>query len=103
MAKSTPVSVRLAPETFKAAKEMSRKTSRSLGSIVSELTEEALRMRMHPGVVFVGSPGDRRAKVEGAGLEVWQVITVYRDCAESVERTLNDLGCGGQAPARHRL
>ncbi len=91
MPKSTPVSVRLKPETFQAAKELARRTSRPLGSIVSELAEEALRMRGHPGIVFSGPAGEREARVEGTGLEVWEVISVYRDCKEDVKRTLKIL------------
>ncbi len=91
MAKSTPISVRLNQETLKAAIELARRTSRPLGSIVSELVEEALRMRRHPGIVFSGPPGDREARVEGTGLEVWQVISVYRDCKEDVDQTLKIL------------
>src|SRR5688572_7242245 len=91
MAKSSPVSVRLAPETFRAARELARRTSRSLGSVVSELAEEALRIRQHPGILFAGPPGSRRARVEGTGLDVWEVMTVYRDCKENIEQTLTIL------------
>ncbi len=48
-------------------------------------------MRRHPGIVFSGPPGDREARVEGTGLEVWQVISVYRDCKEDVDQTLKIL------------
>ncbi len=91
MAKSSPVSVRLSPEALRAARELARRTSRSLDSIVSELTEEAIRMRQHPEIVFSGPPGDREARVEGSGLEVWQVISVYRSCDQDKERTLRIL------------
>lgn len=87
MPKSTPVSVRLELETYRAAKELARRTSRPLGSIVSELAEEALRMRRHPGILFAGPPGSRRARVEGTGLDVWEVVSVYRDCKEDVAQT----------------
>jgi hypothetical protein len=54
---------------------------------VSELVEEALRMRKHPGIVFSGAPADREARVEGSGLEVWQVIEVYLACERDLGRT----------------
>ncbi len=91
MPKSVPVSVRLSQETYRLARELARRTSRPLGTIVSELTEEALRSRRHPGIVFAGPPGDRRARVEGTGLDVWEVIAVHRACGEDVERTRNVL------------
>lgn len=43
-------------------------------------------MRQHPGIVFAGSPGNREARVEGSGLEAWQVIEVYRACEQNIER-----------------
>jgi uncharacterized protein (DUF433 family) len=58
---------------------------------VNELTEEALRIRRHPGIVFAGPTGDRRARVEGTGLDVWEVIAVHRTCGEDLERTRNVL------------
>lgn len=91
MPRSVPVSVRLRKETFELVKELSRRTSRSMGSVVSELAEEAIRIRNHPGITFAGPAGDRRARVEGSGLDVWEVIAVYRACEEDVERTLRVL------------
>lgn len=91
MPKSVPLSVRLKRETYEFVKELSRRTSRPMGSIVGELAEEAARIRSHPGISFAGPPGDRRARVEGAGLDVWEVIAVHRACREDVEATLRVL------------
>lgn len=88
MPKSVPVSVRLDPETFRAAQEVARRTSRPLSSVVSELAAEALKMRRHAGIIFAGPPGDRRARVAGTGLDVWEMITVYRSCKEDTQKTL---------------
>ncbi len=77
----------LEQETFDAAKELARGSSRPLGAVVSELASEALRMRRFPGIVFAGPPGRRRARVEGSGLDVWEVMTVYRDVGRDVEKT----------------
>jgi uncharacterized protein (DUF433 family) len=91
MPKSTPVSVRLQVDTLRAAQELARRTSRSLGAVVSELAEEGLRMQQHPGIVFAGPMGRRRARVEGSGLDVWEVVMVYRDCSEDAQKTLTIL------------
>lgn len=91
MPKSVPVSVRLSQETYRLARELARRTSRPLSAIVSELTEEALRIRRHPGIVFAGPPGNRRARLEGTGLDVWEVIAVHRASGDDVERTRNVL------------
>ena len=91
MPKSVPLTVRLLRQTYEFVKELSRRTSRPVGSIVSELAEEAARTRSHPGISFAGPPGDRRARIEGTGLDVWEVIAVYRACGEDVDSTLNVL------------
>jgi uncharacterized protein (DUF433 family) len=62
-----------------------RRTGRSKGAIVEALAEEALRMRLFPGIGFMGRDWDRRAWVMGTGLDVWQVIDIYKDVG-SVER-----------------
>jgi uncharacterized protein (DUF433 family) len=91
MARSAPVSVRLDPEAFAAAQELARRTARPLGAVVRELAAEALRMRQHPGIVFGGPPFDRRARVEGTGLDVWEAIAVYRSYGEDAAQTLRHL------------
>lgn len=87
MPRSVPVSVRLSQETYLLAGELARRTSRPLSAVVSELAEEALRVRRHPGIAFAGPPGDRRARVEGTGLDVWEVVAVHRACQEDIEST----------------
>jgi uncharacterized protein (DUF433 family) len=62
-----------------------KRTGRSKGAIVEALADEALRMRLFPGIGFMGRDWDRRAWVMGTGLDVWQVIDIYKDVG-SVER-----------------
>ncbi len=62
-----------------------RRTGRSRGAVVEALAEEALRMRLFPGIGFKGRDWERRAWVMGTGLDVWQAIAVYKDVG-SVER-----------------
>jgi hypothetical protein len=49
------------------------------------LAEEAVRMRLSPGIAFRGTDSDRRAWVTGTALDVWQIVDAYRDVG-SVER-----------------
>jgi uncharacterized protein (DUF433 family) len=89
--KSTPLSIRLSRESYEAAREIARQTSRPLGSIVSELAEEAIRMRRFPGIVFAGPPGNRRARIAGTGPDIWEVVLTHRSCGENAEQTLQVL------------
>jgi hypothetical protein len=53
-----------------------RRSGRSRSAVVEELTEEAARLRMHPGIGFRGRP--RRAWVIGSGLDKWEIIDLLR-------------------------
>jgi uncharacterized protein (DUF433 family) len=56
-----------------------KRTGRSRGAIVEALAEEALRMRLFPGVAFKGTDWERRAWVVGTALDVWQIVDAHRD------------------------
>ena len=62
-----------------------RRTGRSKGAIIEALAEEALRMRLFPGIAFKGADWERRAWVMGTALDVWQIVDAHRDIG-SVER-----------------
>ncbi|MGQ0549863.1 MAG: hypothetical protein ACT4PY_09395 [Armatimonadota bacterium] len=89
-AKTQGVTVRLSRAAMESFKDLARRTSRSLGSVVGEAAEEALRMRQHPGIVFAGPVGDRRARLEG-GPDVWEVVAVHLEGGEDKARTLRVL------------
>jgi hypothetical protein len=72
------------------------RTGRSKGAVVEALAEEALRMRLFPGIAFRGTDWDRRAWVIGTALDVWQIVDAYRDIG-SVQR----MGDGGSASERN--
>ena len=71
------------------------RTGRSRGAVVEALADEAMRMRMFPGIAFRGADWERRAWVIGTALDVWQVIDAHRDVG-LVER----MAAGGSAGER---
>lgn len=72
-----------------------QRTGRSMGAIVEGLAEEAMRMRLFPGISFRGADWERRAWVIGTALDVWQIIDAHRDI-NSVKRMAE----GGSASER---
>jgi uncharacterized protein (DUF433 family) len=36
-------------------------------------------MRKCPGIVFVDGPAGRRARIEGTGIDVWELISAYQE------------------------
>jgi uncharacterized protein (DUF433 family) len=85
MPKSAPFSMRLSAGFDAVVTDEARRTKRSKGAIVEALAEEAMHMRLFPGIAFKGTDWDRRPWVIGTGFDVWQVIDAYRDF-DSVER-----------------
>jgi uncharacterized protein (DUF433 family) len=83
--KSAPFSMRLSKRMETLIDREAKRTGRSKGAIVEALADEALRMRLFPGIGFMGRDWDRRAWVTGTGLDVWQVVDIYKDIG-SVEQ-----------------
>jgi hypothetical protein len=93
--KSAPFSMRLSQQMEALVASEALRTGRSKGAIVEGLAEEALRMRLFPGVSFRGADWERRAWVIGTSLDVWQIVDAYRDIG-SVESMVE----GGSANER---
>ncbi|HSZ70044.1 MAG TPA: hypothetical protein VK756_06760 [Solirubrobacteraceae bacterium] len=93
--KSTPFSMRLSKRVEALVDQEAARTGRSRGAIVEALAEEALRMRLFPGIAFRGIDWERRAWVIGTALDVWQIVDAHRDVA-SVARIAE----GGAADER---
>lgn len=84
-AKSTPFSMRISKGLEEFVEREARRTGRSKGAVVETLADEALRMRLFPGIAFRGADWERRPWVIGTALDVWQIVEAYRDVG-SVER-----------------
>jgi hypothetical protein len=95
-AKSAPFSMRLSKNMEALVELEATRTGRSKGAIVEALADEALRMRLFPGIAFRGTDWDRRAWVIGTALDVWQIVDAHRDIG-SVERMAD----GGSANERN--
>ena len=94
-AKSNPVSVRISKRLEAFVDQEARRTGRSRSAVLEALADEALRMRLFPGIAFRGADWECRAWVIGTALDVWQIVEAYRDIG-SAER----MAGGGAANER---
>jgi Ribbon-helix-helix protein, copG family len=94
-AKSAPFSMRLSKRVAALVDREARRTGRSRGAVVEALAEEALRMRLFPGIAFRGTDWDRRAWAIGTALDVWQIVEAHRDVG-----SIEGLVAGGSANER---
>jgi uncharacterized protein (DUF433 family) len=75
--KTSVKSVRIDDATARDIERLRRGRRATFSSLASELIAEAAKMRRCPGVVFADGPSGRRARIEGTGIEVWEVIASY--------------------------
>lgn len=74
MAKTVPLSVRLEPQTDQLLRQVAEREDRSLSAIAQRFIEEGARAQRFPGIDFRERAGRRRAYLQGAGVDVWQVV-----------------------------
>jgi hypothetical protein len=93
--KTAPFSMRLSKRMETLVEQEAARTGRSKGAVVEALAEEALRMRLFPGIAFRGTDWDRRAWVIGTALDVWQIVDAHRDIG-----SVHDMVDGASASER---
>lgn len=94
-AKSPPMSVRISADLQVLIDDQARRTGKSRSAVLEALADEALRMRLFPGIAFRGADWERRPWVIGTALDVWQIVDAYQDIG-SVEQ----MAAGGAASER---
>jgi hypothetical protein len=75
-AKTQPFSIRLGAQANLLVADEVRRSGHSRSVVIEELTEEAAKMRLYPGIAFRGRP--RRAWIIGSGLDVWEILDLLR-------------------------
>jgi uncharacterized protein (DUF433 family) len=79
-------SFRLPPETLKEIEQISKDTGKDVSTVTKDLLMEAIKMRRCPGILFAEGTTGRRARVAGTGIEVWEIVSTYRNVGKSAER-----------------
>ncbi len=80
--KGKPFTMRLRRDFEELLEMEARRSRRSKAQVLEALADEALRMRRFPGIGFMGAEHDRRAYLQGTGLDVWEVMELVRDYGE---------------------
>lgn len=80
--KGRPFTVRLRPDVERRLEEEAVRARWPKTVMLEALADEGLRMRRFPGIAFAGSEHDRRPYLSGTGLEVWEIVELYRDYGE---------------------
>lgn len=70
-------SARMNPDVMKRLERRGREAGVSKSRLAERYIDEGLRIDSHPGVIFRGGAGGRRAALQG-GPDIWQVIEVLK-------------------------
>ena len=79
-------SLRLPRETAIEIEKIAQETGRDFSSITKDLLAESIKTRRCPGILFAEGVSGRRAKVAGTGLNVWEIISIYKSVDEDFKR-----------------
>jgi uncharacterized protein (DUF433 family) len=71
------MNVTLPDDIVAAVEKSAQDRGQNAEALVAELATEAMKMRLVPEIVFADGPAGRRARVEGTGIEVFEVIQAY--------------------------
>ena len=74
-------------DNYNWIKQLSGEFGKDFSAIANELIEEAIKARRCPGIMFGDGITGRRARIEGTGIDVWEVIRDY----EGMDNNFEDL------------
>jgi len=72
-------SIRIDKRTLSEVESLLLTKNETFSSLTTELITEAVKMRKCPGIVFVEGPAGRRPRIEGTGIDVWELISAYQE------------------------
>jgi uncharacterized protein (DUF433 family) len=79
-------SLRLSEDLVREIDEIAKEGKKDFTAVTNELLEEAIKAHRCPGIIFSEGVNGRRARVAGAGIEVWEVIAAYKSVGKTFKR-----------------
>lgn len=76
---SHPLSLRISDSTLDLLRLRARNHHVAPRTLAQRYVEEGLRTDEHPLIRFADGPAGRRPRLQGCGLDVWEVIAVVHD------------------------
>ncbi|MBW2106564.1 MAG: hypothetical protein JRI26_11245 [Deltaproteobacteria bacterium] len=78
--------LRIPQETLEEIEKVAHQSSSDFSSIAKAFLTEAIKMRRCPGIVFADGVSGRKARIAGIGLEVWEIIAIFKGVSENFKR-----------------
>ena len=84
--KSIQKSMRMPEKTVEGIQEIAQQWGKEFSAVAKELLDEGIKMYRCPGIVFNEGAGGRRARIAGAGIEVWEIVATHKSMEEDFKR-----------------
>ncbi|RPJ10197.1 MAG: hypothetical protein EHM37_14250 [Deltaproteobacteria bacterium] len=75
--------IRLPEATVKEIESAASSSGRDFSSVARDLLVEAVKMKNCPGIIYADGPTGRRARVSGAGIDVWEIAAAFKGMDEN--------------------
>jgi len=85
------LTIRIDAQLARQVKDLAARHQRSTSHVINSLLDEALRLRRHPGIVFLDRAGGRCAVVAGSRLSVYEVIQIWKSYRKNRAAVLKHL------------
>lgn len=79
-------SLRIPKEIIKEIDDVARVSGKDFTAVANEFLEEAIKSHHCPGIIFSEGTTGKRARVAGAGIEVWEIIAGYKSVDNDIKR-----------------
>jgi uncharacterized protein (DUF433 family) len=76
---SVQKSIRIPDELAKTIQDEAESSGRDFSTVANELLAEAVKLKRCPGVIFADGPSGRRARIAGTGVDVWEIVSTYKN------------------------
>lgn len=79
--------MRVTESTDQRLKALAKRADIAPRTLAQRYVEEGLRMDEHPTIYFADGPAGRRARIQGTGLDVWELVSSIRENDGDVKAT----------------
>ena len=79
-------SLRLSEGVVREIDNIAKRDKKDFTAVTNELLEEAIKAHRSPGIIYSEGVSGKRARIAGSGIEVWEIIAVYKNVGQTFKR-----------------
>jgi len=79
-------SLRLSEGIVREIDDIAKRAKKDFTAVTNELLEEAIKAHRSPDIIYSEGVSGKKARIAGTGIEVWEVIAVYKSSGQTFKR-----------------